>query len=59
MEAVVKIGMWNIRTLFWLGAHKVFHIEMSNLDSDVVALQETWLEGGIQKFDNFALLIVD
>jgi hypothetical protein len=31
------------------------HNELSNLDFDVVALRETRLESGIQKFDNFAL----
>jgi len=33
----------------------MLHNELSNLDFDVVALQETQLEGGIQKFDKFAL----
>jgi len=33
----------------------VLHNELSNLDFDVVALQETRLESGIQKFDNFAI----
>jgi len=28
---------------------------MSNFDFNVVALQETWLESGIQKFDNIPL----
>jgi len=51
----MKIGTWNVRSLFWSGALKVLHNEMSNLDFDVVALQETRLESGIQKFDNFAL----
>jgi len=32
----------------------VLHNKLSNLDFDVVALQETRLESGIQKFDNFA-----
>jgi antitoxin component YwqK of YwqJK toxin-antitoxin module len=32
-----------------------FHNELSNIDFDTVALQETQLESGIQKFDNFAL----
>ena len=32
----------------------MLHNELSNLDFDVVALQETQLESGIQKFDNFA-----
>jgi exonuclease III len=51
----MKIGMWNVRSLFWPGALKVLHNELSNLDFDVVALQETRLESGISKFDNFAL----
>ena len=51
----MKIGMWNVRSLFWSGALKVLHNELSNLDFNVVALQETQLESGIQKFDNFAL----
>jgi len=33
----------------------VLHNELSNLDLDVAALQETQLESGIQKVDNFAL----
>jgi len=51
----MKIGMWNVKSLFWSGALKVLHNELSNLDFNVVALQETWLERGMQKFDNFAL----
>ena len=51
----MKTGMWNVRSLFWSGALKVLHNELSNLDFNVVALQETQLESGIQKFDNFAL----
>jgi len=51
----MKIGMWNLRSLFWSGALKVLHNELSKSDFDVVALQETWLERGIQKFNNFAL----
>jgi len=31
------------------------HNELSNLDFDVVALQETQLESGIKKIGNFAL----
>jgi len=34
---------------------KVLPNELLNLDFDIVALQETWLESGIQKFDNFTL----
>ena len=33
----------------------MLHSELSNLDFYIVALQETRLESGIQKFDNFAL----
>jgi hypothetical protein len=51
----MKIRTWNVRSLFWSGAPEVLHNELSNLDLDVVALQETWLERGIQKVDNFAL----
>jgi hypothetical protein len=47
--------MWNVRSIFWLGALKVVHTELSHLDFDVVALQETWLESVIQKFDNFTV----
>jgi len=39
----MKIGTWNVRSLFWSGALKVLHNELSNLDFDVVALQETVL----------------
>jgi len=51
----MKIGTWNVRSLFWSGALKVLHNELSKLDFKVVALQETWLESGIQKFGKFAL----
>jgi len=52
----MNIGTWNVRSLFWSGALKVLHKELSKLDFDVVALQETRLGSGIQKFDNFTLL---
>ena len=55
----MKIGTWNVRSLFWSGALKVLHNKLSNLDFDVVALQETRLESGIKKTDNFALFKVD
>jgi exonuclease III len=51
----MKIGMWNVRSLFWSTAVKVLHNELSNLDFNVVVLQETRLKSGIQKFDTFAL----
>ena len=51
----MKNGTWNVQSLFWSGALKGLHNELPNLDSNVVGLQETWLESGIQKFDNFAL----
>ena len=51
----MKIGTWNVRSLFWSGALKALHNESSNLHFNVVVLQETRLESGNQKFDNFAL----
>jgi exonuclease III len=51
----MKIGTWNVSSLFWSGELKVLHNELSNLDFEVVALQETRLESGIQKYDNFVL----
>ena len=48
----MKIETWNVGSLFWSGVLKVRPL---NLDFDVVALQETRLESGVQKFDNFAL----
>ena len=51
----MNIGTWNVRSLFWSGALRVLHNELSDLDFDLVALQETQLESGIQKFDNFTL----
>jgi len=50
----MKIGTWNVRSLFWSEALKMLHNELSNLDFDIVVFQETRLESGIQKFDNFA-----
>jgi len=52
----MKIGMWNVRSLFWSGALKVLHNELSKLDFDVVAFQENWLESGIKKFDNICFI---
>ena len=43
----MKIGTWNVRSLFWSGALKVLHNELSNLHFKVAAIQETWLESGI------------
>jgi exonuclease III len=37
----MNIGTWNVRSLFWSGALKVLHNELSKLDFDIVALQET------------------
>jgi len=51
----MKNGTWNVRSLFWSGALRVLHNELSNLDFEVVVLQKTRLESGMQKFDNFAL----
>jgi len=51
----VNIGIWTVKSLFWSEALTVLHNELSMLDFDIVALQETPLESGIQKFDNFTL----
>jgi len=37
----MNVGTWNVRSLFWSGALKVLHIELANLDFDIVTLQET------------------
>jgi len=54
----MKIGTWNARSLFWSGAIKVLHNELSNLECDVVALHETRLESDIKNCYNFALFNV-
>jgi exonuclease III len=51
----MKIGTWNVRSLFWPGALKLIRNELLKLDFDVAALQETRLKTGSQKFDNFTL----
>jgi len=51
----MNTGTWNVRSVFWSGTLKVLHNGLSELDYDIVALQETGLEGGIPKFDNFTL----
>jgi exonuclease III len=53
----MKIGMWNVRSLFWSGALKVLHNELPNLDFDVVALQEARLDGGIVVFKSLITLL--
>jgi len=40
LKRKMNIGTWNVRSLFWSGALKVLHYELSNLDFDVAALQE-------------------
>ena len=37
----MNIGTRNVRSLFWSEALKVLHNELSKLDFDIVALQET------------------
>jgi len=44
----MKIGRWNVRSQFWPEALKVLNNELSKLDFNVVALQETQLESGIK-----------
>ena len=53
----MNIGTRNVISLFWSEALKVPHNELSKIDFDLVALQETPLGSGIQKFDNFTLFI--
>jgi len=55
----MKIGMWNVRSLFWSGALKLLHNELSNLDFNIAAIQETWLESGIQSLITLLYSIVD
>jgi len=55
----MKTGTWNVRKLFWSGALNVLHNDLSNLDFDVVALQETWLESGIQSLLTLLYSIVE
>jgi len=33
----MNIGTWNVRSLYWLGALKVLHNELSELDFNVAA----------------------
>jgi hypothetical protein len=51
----MNIGTWNLRILFWSEALKVLHNELSKLDFNVAALQETHLGSGIQTSDNCTL----
>jgi hypothetical protein len=40
-KRTMNIGTWNVRSLFWSGPLKILHNELSKLDFDIVALQET------------------
>ena len=51
----MNTGTWNGRSIFWSGALKVLHNELSKVNFDVVVLQETRFESGIQEFENFTL----
>ena len=51
----MNTGTWNVRSIFWSGALKVLHNELSKLNFEVAAMQETRLESGIQKFETFTL----
>ena len=37
----MNTGTWNVRSIFWSGALKVLHNELSKLNFDGAALQET------------------
>ena len=52
----MNIGTLNVRSIFQSEAVKLLHNELSKLHFDVVALQETRLESGTQKFGNYTLL---
>ena len=52
----MNIGKWNVGSFFWSGALKVLHSELLKLDFDIVALQETLLGSGIQKFDKLYII---
>jgi hypothetical protein len=58
-ERKMNIGTWNVRSVFWSGTLKVLHNGLSELDYDIVALQETRIEGGIQNLINLHYLVVD
>ena len=55
----MNIGTMNVRSLFWLGAVKVLHNELLKLDYDIIALQETRLESGIQNLITLHYLIAN
>lgn len=44
----MNTGTWKVKSLFWPEALKVLHNELSKLDFDTVALEETQLESGIE-----------
>jgi hypothetical protein len=50
----MKTGTWDVRSLFWSALQVLYNV-LSNLDFNVVVLQEIRLESGIQKFDNFTV----
>jgi len=41
------MGTWKVKSLFWPEALKVLHNELSKLDFDIAALQETQLKSDI------------
>jgi len=55
----INIGIWNVRSLFWLGALKLVNNELSKLDFDIVGIQEKQLGSCTQKFDTLRYSIVD
>jgi hypothetical protein len=58
MDLEKEYEKWNVDvgSLVWSGALKVLHNESSNLDFNVITLQETRLESGIQRSDNLSLI---
>ena len=57
MDLEKEYGNWNVecKKPILVRSTTSAHNELSQLDFDVVVLQETWLESGIQKFENFVL----
>ena len=54
----MNTGTWNAWSLLWSGALTVRSGDLSKLDFDVVALQETRLKTGIQKLITSHYLMV-
>ena len=55
-KRTLNIGTWNVRSLYWTGALNALHQELSKLNFDTVAIQETRIgKSGIQKYEEFTI----